>query len=208
MDSMELDHLVYAAADLETAVDALEQRLGVRAGPGGRHEALGTHNALLGLGPATYLEILAPDPEAENPATPGVLGLASATSSELLATWAVRCDDIDDAVARARERGFDPWDPVDAHRTGADGRTTHWRLTINALAGGPLPFLIDWGDAPHPASSAPSGLGLESFHLEDPEPDGLLAGLSALGVQVDVRRADAPALVALISGPHGPVELR
>ena len=49
----ELDHLVVAAATLEQGCDWLESGLGVRPQPGGKHVAMGTHNALLRLSPTT-----------------------------------------------------------------------------------------------------------------------------------------------------------
>ena len=143
---VQIDHLVYAAADLDVATEQLERELGVRPAFGGRHPAFGTHNALLGLGGRAYLEALAPDPGAAQPATPGTFGLADENGSELLATWAIACDDIEAAVARARERGFDPGDPVPLERVDEHGNRLTWQLTLNFLAGGPMPFLISWGE--------------------------------------------------------------
>lgn len=58
-----IDHLVYAAPDLEEGIARLERLLGVRASPGGQHLAWGTRNALIALGDEVYLEIIGPDPE-------------------------------------------------------------------------------------------------------------------------------------------------
>jgi hypothetical protein len=52
----QIDHLVFAAPDLEDGVNEVEARFGVRAGDGGQHLGQGTHNKLLALGPTTYLE--------------------------------------------------------------------------------------------------------------------------------------------------------
>lgn len=205
---VQIDHLVYAAADLDAAIERLERELGVRPAFAGRHPAFGTHNALLGLGGRTYLEVLAPDPGAPQPATPGTFGLADEHRSELLATWAIACDDIEAAVARARERGFDPGDPVPLERVDEQGNRLTWQLTLNFLAGGPMPFLIEWGQSPHPSASAPTGLALEQLHVEDPDPEALQKALAALDTEVDLRRAASPALVAHIRGPHGTIELR
>jgi Glyoxalase-like domain len=44
-----LDHLIFGVPVLEDGVRQLERRFGVRAQPGGRHQGLGTHNAVFGL---------------------------------------------------------------------------------------------------------------------------------------------------------------
>ncbi len=45
-----IDHLVWAAPNLERAIDELQARTGASASPGGAHPGGGTRNAVLGLG--------------------------------------------------------------------------------------------------------------------------------------------------------------
>ncbi|MGW6929153.1 VOC family protein [Lentzea sp. NPDC054927] len=197
-----IDHLVYAAPELDAAVDAVEERFGVRAAGGGQHVGLGTHNRVLALGPQTYLEIIAPDPHQPEPDLPRPFGVDGVHRQGLVG-WAVSCDDIDQARADAAAAGFDPGAVIDGQRRTASGEVVRWRLTSNALAGGVVPFLISWGSTPSPAVSAPSGLVLESLHVEHPDPALITAHLRALRADVEVRLAPNPALVAQIAGPTG-----
>lgn len=194
-----IDHLVYAAPDLDAAVDAVEQRFGVRASGGGQHLGWGTHNRLLALGPRTYLEIIAPDPGQPEPDLPRPFGVDGVTTPGLVG-WALTCGDISRAREEAAARGFDPGQVLDGQRQTASGDVLRWRLTSNALVGGIVPFLISWGDTPSPALSAPGGLVLESLHVEHPDPTLITTRLQALGADVEVRLAQTPALVARISG--------
>lgn len=193
-----IDHLVYGAPDLDAAVDELARRFGTRAAGGGKHVGIGTHNALLSLDARTYLEVIAPDLEQPNPANPRPFGIDELTAPRLVG-WAVGCDDINAAIGRARAAGYDPGDAIEMTRTTPLGTVLRWRLTLNALGGGPIPFLISWGETEHPAASSPQGLRLESLTIEHPEPEQLETMLNALGVNVAVNRADAVALVALIA---------
>jgi hypothetical protein len=202
-----IDHLIVATPDLNAAADDLEARFGVRADPGGKHLGLGTHNALVGLGDVTYLEIIAPDPDQPAPSMPRPFGLDTVHQPRL-AGWALACDDIDAAIERARRQGYDPGDAIDMERMSPAGTLLRWRLTLNALNGGPVPFLIDWGHSEHPSRSAPRGLRLDSFEIEHPDPDELLPVLAALDADIRITRADAVALVAQLDGPNGPKELR
>jgi Glyoxalase-like domain len=199
---MLIDHLVYGAPDLAGAVAEVEEHLGVRARAGGQHIGLGTHNALLALGPQTYLEIIAPDPGQPEPPVPRPFGLDGVSRGGLVG-WAIACHDIDVAVAKARSRGYDPGEVASMQRAAPTGAVLRWRLTLGAVAGGLVPFLISWGDTEHPARSAPRGLILESFHLEHPDPASLAPPLNALGADAELRPAAARALIARFSGPNG-----
>jgi hypothetical protein len=88
------------------------------------------------------------------------------------------------------------------------GGVLRWRLTLNALGGGPVPFLIAWGESEHPSRSAPQGLVLDSFEIEHTDPERLAPVLSALDADVEVKLASRTALVAHIRGPNGIEELR
>ena len=48
-----MDHLVFAAPDLDEGVRHIETHLGIATSPGGRHAGYGTKNRLVGLGPKT-----------------------------------------------------------------------------------------------------------------------------------------------------------
>lgn len=65
-----LDHIVYAVPDVSAAVQNLTIRLGVAPIMGGKHQGLGTHNALLSLSEMAYLEIIGPDPDQPTPSMP------------------------------------------------------------------------------------------------------------------------------------------
>lgn len=204
---MRIDHLIFAVPDLEDGAAEIEARFGVRAQGGGQHVGQGTHNTLLALGPTTYLEIIAPDPAQPESSGPRPYGVDGVVGSGLVG-WAVACDDIDRAVDRARARGFDPGDVIEGHRRTADGTTLRWRGTSNARTAGVVPFLISWGDTPHPAASAPRGLRLESLNIEHPDPESIARALRIVGTAVPVIWADHAALVAHIIGPTGGGVLR
>jgi hypothetical protein len=51
------DHLVSAVSELDRATNSYRS-FGFNFSPGGRHERYGTHNALIRLGGAAYVELL------------------------------------------------------------------------------------------------------------------------------------------------------
>src|SRR5581483_4703101 len=127
-----------------------------------------------------------------------------------LVTWAARVAGIDERVARARVAGYDPGPVRPMARRRPDGIELHWRLTPPSVEAVDLvPFLIEWGDGvPHPSTTSTRGCRLLSFGGEHPDPKAVTAALDALGLELVVRPAPAAALVAVIEGPGGTVELR
>ena len=99
-----IDHLVWAAPDLERAIDELQARTGRRALVGGAHPGAGTRNAVLGLGRRAYLEILAPDPAQAAVATPAAE--LSKLAGPVLHTFAVATDRLDRVAVKLERAGL------------------------------------------------------------------------------------------------------
>lgn len=209
MDNLRVDHLIYTTPDLATGIEAVRTLLGVEPVPGGHHPDLGTRNALVGLGRSVYLEILGPDPESLPPDR-GWLFRIDELERPRLATWAVRGSMLDPIVAAAREAGIDLGSVQKGSRRQPDGSVLSWTLTdpYALREGGVLPFLIDWGRSPHPATALPSGCELLALRLLHPEAHRVRSALEALGVDVEVEQERSPGLAATIRGPNGTVELR
>jgi hypothetical protein len=65
-----VDYLMYATPDHDCGIDEIEKLLGVRATLAGKHPGRGTKNAFIALGPNSFLEIVAPDPDQPPPKDP------------------------------------------------------------------------------------------------------------------------------------------
>jgi hypothetical protein len=219
MQRAELDHLVVAATRLDDGVDWVEAQFGVRPQPGGRHAAMGTHNALLRIGARAYLEVIAIDPDAPAPARPRWFALdepamqARLARAPALITWVVRCDSLAAACARVPDLG----EILPMQR--GDFR---WRIAVPAdgalPASGVLPAAIEWlagddGAARHPCDRLPaSGVALVRLALSHPTAlagsAGLLATFRELRIMGPVELVAGPvALAAHVETPRGPVTL-
>src|SRR5262249_9761207 len=101
----QLDHLVVAATSLADGTEYIAELTGATPQTGGKHGAMGTHNALLRVGERVYLEIIAIDPEAPKPRRPRWFDLDDiALQSELterpqLVHWVARTTDIERSAA-------------------------------------------------------------------------------------------------------------
>lgn len=205
----DIDHLVWSVPDLEAGVARFEQLSGIRAAAGGSHPGMGTRNALLSLGPATYLEIIGPDHTQDDYRNPRLFRVDDVTEPRLV-TWAAKSDDIDKLVRQSVLDGLSLGKPMAGSRTRTDGALLSWTLTdpYAEIADGIVPFFIDWGDTPHPALDAPAGATLTGLRAEHSEP-GMIRGLfAALDIDIVVDFGNAPALIATIDTPNGPIALR
>lgn len=174
---LKLDHIVVSATRLQDGIDYVEHALGVKMAPGGKHAAMGTHNALLGLGD-TYLEVIAIDPEAPKPDHPRWFDLDNFAGTPRLTNWVAQTTDLAGALALAP-----PGIGVPMPLSRGD---LHWTIAVSPEGtlpfGGAFPGLIDWGDAAHPSGRLPDvGCRLHSLTVSHPQGAGLSAALAMLG---------------------------
>jgi hypothetical protein len=168
--TLELDHLVVAAPRLDGGVQWVERQFGVKMSPGGQHVAMGSHNALLKIGPRSYLEVIAIDPSLPQPAHERWFGLDDVRESDAprLVSWVARASGVESAGL--------PW-PDDCRRRMTRGSMS-WHITIPATSlWNPwqhCPLVIEWGDERHPVDALPDqDVRLLQLTLLDPAP-GLL----------------------------------
>ncbi|MGF1527755.1 MAG: VOC family protein [Candidatus Competibacterales bacterium] len=206
-----LDHLVIGATSLQQGVDYIRQHLGVDIPPGGEHPAMGTHNHVMQLGHEVFLEVLAVNPTAPPPPRLRWYGLddpfvaAQLARGPQLLTWVINVPDIAACLAKAT---VDLGEAVPLSR-GALSWTFGLPEDGRLLAGGAVPYVIQWHTADHPARGmAHRGCTLQGLEIAHPHPPWLEAVLTAMGAQglVAVRPAagrSTPQLRAHLHTPNG-----
>lgn len=159
---MHIDHVMLGINDLDAGVRELEALTGVHAKFGGKHPGRGTQNALVSLGPETYLEIIAPQPGA----TTEFATLAHLTP----VGFAVFASDVAAVRAELAKSGIKTTEPQAGSRATPAGTTLHW--TTFGIVEPKLevaPFFIRWDDlATHPAKTSPGGCTLVALDVTAP----------------------------------------
>jgi len=203
-----VDHLVWAVPDLDAGISQIEALTGIQAALGGSHPGMGTRNALLSLGDDTYLEIIAPDPGQSDYRSPRLFQVDHVDSPRLV-TWAAKSDDIAQMTEMRLSDGQSPGKAMTGSRQTPDGRTLAWELTdpYVEIAGGVVPFFINWGNTPHPAASAPGGATLLALRATHPEKDYVRAAFKSFGINMPVENGCQASLTAVIDTPRGQIEL-
>lgn len=204
-----LDHLVVTAGSRHAGMDFVSALLGVALQEGGEHPRMGTHNALLRLGEAAYLEVLAPNPNAPPPDVARWFDLDRTHAQPRLATWVVRTNDIHEASRLAAT----PLGQVEPMTRGH----LSWLITIPPNGelpwDGVVPMIIQWSTASHPATMLPDmGCSLEALeirHADAGRLEAMLADIAFAGpVEIARPSSSHPAgLRARIRTPAGVVQL-
>ena len=211
-----IDHLVIGAANLTEGVAYIKDCLGVEIPYGGVHPKMGTHNHLMQLGKNIFLEVIAINPEIEPPRHPRWYGLddpyviQQIKKRPALLTWVVNTTNIQTLLQKAKvsfgkaeqliSRGDLSW----YFGLPDDGRL---------LAGGMLPYIIEWQTNLHPANSmADLGCRFQSLEIYHSAPSWLLSVLQSIDAADLVKTHPLPKnqtsyLIASIATPKGTKKL-
>ena len=167
--------------------------------PGGKHTHFGTHNALLSLGPAEYLEVIAIDPDAPPPGRARWFGLDRWRGGPVLDRWVCRVPDLAAAITRL-EQPLGSAVPL----TRGDYR---WRMAVREDGRLPMdnlhPALIEW-QGPHPAPALPDQkVRLARMELRHPEAANLESSLGLSDQRLQFLPRETPTLTALFDTPEG-----
>ncbi len=216
MPITELDHITVAAHTLEQAVAHVHAALGIEMPYGGAHPRMGTHNHLLRLGDAVFLEVIAVDPSAPAPPRPRWFQLDDpALQAELriaprLLTWVVRTTHIAETFLASSQ----PLGAIEPMQRG----DLRWLLTFpndgTLVDDGMMPSVIQWPQGAHPASRMRDlGCTLERLEAVHPDPAAYRRNLASIGADrhLEIHTAppgSRPHLIAYIRTPNGVRTLR
>jgi hypothetical protein len=202
-DAVLLDHVVIGVPDLQSAMAHLERLTGVRPVAGGEHPGRGTHNALLSLGRGTYLELIAPRPDAgETPHNAELLALTEPTPIG----WAVATSDSESLARSLRALRFAADAPIAGSRNTPASELLEWRTFGLEPEPEGAPFFIEWNVAsPHPSQTSPSGCTLEAFQIASPDDAALRRLVAGLRLNVAVRSSSTTRMSVTLQCPSGRV---
>ena len=206
-----LDHIIWACDDLERGSRRFEALTGVTPRFGGAHASGLTHNALVRIGPRSYLEILAPTGPPTGPEDAWSRLARTAREPQVL-TYCLRASGPLTELARtAEELGAPKTEVLGNGRVTPEGVKLHWQWVAPSFEhfGLAFPFFIDWLDSPHPSSTAenPAHIQLKEFSIGHPQADELRRTLSTLGSPMNAHSAAATEFRLQLDTPRGTVSL-
>jgi len=201
---LQTDHIIITAPNLETGMDYVEKKLGVCPVFSGRHQGMGTHNALLSLGNRTYFEVIAPDPEQDMKGQKLWIDIPPGVPPRL-SRWVAQSNDLPACARIASEHNIPLGKINPGSRTQPNGTPIHWHATHPAVENfdGMLPFFIDWGDSPHPADHLPLAGSLLNIQGTHPEAARISEYWKAFGIPFEVKQGKVAKLSAWIKTEEG-----
>jgi hypothetical protein len=192
-------------------VEYVRDCLGVYMPYGGVHMKMGTHNHLMQIGQGIFLEVIAVNHEIEPPNRPRWFGLDDAFVRQqieiqpALLTWVVNTRDIDRLMRQAT------FSLGNTELISRGNLSWHFGLPEDGrlLAGGMLPYAIEWQTENHPsANMADLGCSFHSLEIYHPYSRWLQSAIESIGALDLVKinalpKNEAPYMIAYISTPYG-----
>ena len=168
-----IDHIVIGTTNLFLGTKILETKFNTKFSPGGEHQIMGTHNNLLKLQSDIYLEVIANNPNSEEPFRQRWFSLDEVRTKKKIETspralsWVLQVNDIENTVKKC---GYNPGEILQISR----GELT-WKITIPSngmlVDNGVLPALIEWPNDQHPSKKLTnSNVSINMLSLFHPEP--------------------------------------
>lgn len=206
-----IDHLVVGALNLQQGVSYVKEVLGVDIPYGGMHVQMGTHNHLMQLGEDVFLEVISINPDMQPPKAPRWYGLddpfirRQIEKRPVFLTWVVNTKNINEFIQKANISFGVPELITRGELRWYFGVPDDGRL----IAGGMLPYVIEWQTDSHPASNmADVGCRLKSLEIHHPFPSWIKSVLTSVGAYDLVKvyalpKNEAPHLIANIDTLSG-----
>ncbi|SER77870.1 Glyoxalase-like domain-containing protein [Propionibacterium cyclohexanicum] len=219
MAVLPVDHIVFLVPHIDDYVEEFARVTGVTPLFGGAHAKMGTKNFLVrldfGNDNPSYLELLGLDDAQQGiRAEDTVFGVGKYGPDPYphLFTWAIHPGDLGAVTGAATRRGVQVGDVREWSRESPEGELLEWRVAFNSELpfGGLQPFLIDWGNTPHPSfNTALETLSVVELRLEHPSPEQLSQALSGLGLQVipPISFGLVPTIFLTVDTPRGQISL-
>lgn len=199
---LKLDHITVVARNLEEGCLHIKKTLGINMPSGGAHPRMGTHNCLLSLGPACFLELIAIDPSAKSPDRPRWFDLDHFDREPVLSTWVIGTKDIRATLPLAHPRS--------GHAVEITRGDLTWLISIANDGSMPLegafPTLIEWPDGDHPASKMIDlGCRMETLSIEHPNAEEIreFVARRVATTGIEIKKDASKSLKATISTPSG-----
>ena len=205
----ELDHIVWAVPDLDESMDIFYQKTGITPQFGGYHDSQGTKNALVRLGPKSYLELLAPDHKSS-------ISKNRWMGIDLLTVPRITRIAFSTTYIKEKASILNAYNPnlgliTDGHRKTPSGMTINWKMTVpyHSTLIDLAPFFIDWSrSSMHPCQSlTEQPIEIKRIKMTSQHAQNLQKLYSDLDIKGDHIHTGAEEIMIELSTPKGIVTI-
>jgi hypothetical protein len=209
-----IDHVIVGIHDLDAGTSEIERVTGVRPKFDGSDAQLGTHSAIIGLGDNAFLEIIAPDPDADlslvDPELKPLIRDRLANYDSLTPFgWAIGTSNLERTRKFASSASSRTTEVMQGSRKRGWGRVTKWQWSrIYRPESHVMPFFVQWSDpGKRPQDRAPSGCALAGLSLFSRTFKSLHTLIATMQVDADPEGADVESINFTLECERGEVVL-